>query len=88
MFITHLHNLFKLSLFKLGFTWILEKSFISPIYKSGSKNNVRNYRAIFKLSISPKVFEAIISERISNLPSKSINLSKHGFLPRYSNQIY
>jgi hypothetical protein len=61
-----------------------KKSFISPILKSGNKNNVRNYRPISKLSIIPKVFEAIISKKISNLLYNNVSLSQHGFLPKNS----
>lgn len=43
-----------------------KKSYITPIFESGDKN-VRNYRPIFKLSIIPKVFEAIITKKLSNL---------------------
>lgn len=79
-----LYYLFNLSLSEGLFPEYWKKSFISPILKSGNKNNVRNYRPISRLSIIPKVFEAIISKKISNLLSNSISLSQHGFLPKHS----
>lgn len=61
-----------------------KKSFITPIYKSGNRNNVRNYRPIAKFSIIAKMFEAIISKKLSNLLTNYINHTQHGFLVKHS----
>lgn len=50
-----LHYLFNLSLSTGVFSDYWKQSFITPIFKSGDKNNIRNYRPISKLSIIPKI---------------------------------
>lgn len=79
-----LHYLFNLSLSEGNFPSIWKKSYISPIFKSGDKNNIKNYRPITKLSIIPKLFEAIITKNLTILLSKYICPSQHGFLPKHS----
>jgi len=58
--------------------------YITPIYKSGDKSNVRNYRPISKLSVIPKLFEAIITKKLTTLLVNYISPTQHGFLPKHS----
>lgn len=74
------HYLFYLSLSSGTFPLCWKKSFISPIHKSGDKQNVKNYRPVSKMSILPKMFEAIISKKLSNLLCNNISFSQHGFV--------
>ena len=63
---------------------IWKMSFVTPIHKSGDKHDVMNYRPISKLSIIPKIFEAIITKKLSSIISPYICKNQHGFRPKMS----
>lgn len=79
-----LHKLFNLSLSSGTFPAYWKKSYIVPIFESGDKNNIINYRPISKLSIIPKLFESIITKKLSKLFSNYICPNQHGFRPKKS----
>ena len=58
---------------------IWKKSFIIPLFKSGNKSDIENYRGIAKLSIIPKLLEKIITDRIMYQVSSLISPYQHGF---------
>ena len=55
-------------------------SFITPIYKSGDKSNVTNFRPICTQSAIPKLFDSIITDKLTPLISNIISPYQHGFL--------
>lgn len=57
---------------------------VLPIYKSGEKNNLMNYRPIVVLCAFSKLFESVIYEIIYNSVKPVITVSQHGFLPARS----
>lgn len=57
-----------------------KKALIVPIFKSGNKQLVSNYRPISVLSTIPKVFEKIVVEYINHSIKHSIINEQHGFL--------
>lgn len=76
---TPLTYLFNLSL-KLGYfpeAW--KDSFIIPLFKTGSKSSISNYRGIAKLSAIPKLFEKLITEMLSHQVSSLLSPKQHGF---------
>jgi len=79
-----LHLIFNKSLSLGYFPNIWKKSFITPIHKSGDKHNVSNYRPIFKLSHIHKMFEAIITKKLTKIMSPYICKNQHGFRPKMS----
>jgi len=79
-----LHYLFNLSLSTGVFPSFWKKSFITPIHKSGSKIDISNYRPISKFSSIPKLFEAIISKKLSSILLNYISPTQHGFLAKQS----
>lgn len=59
-------------------TW--KHSFITPLHKSGSKGSVENYRPIAKLQLIPKVFEAIVKNKLYSIVRNHISEHQHGFM--------
>lgn len=71
--------LFNLSLTSGIFPTIWKTSYIRPIYKSGSKNNVKNYRGISIASLFGKLFESIVTDALSNHFARYLSPLQHGF---------
>ena len=54
---------------------------MTPIFKSGDKHNVANYRPISIMGVIPKLFDSIMATRLTNVISSSICPQQHGFMP-------
>ena len=79
-----LHHLFSLTL-KYGYLpadWKIHK--VIPIFKSGDRTLVKNYRPISLLSNTSKVLERIIYNKIINHISPQINPGQFGFMQNRS----
>lgn len=72
--------LYNLSLSTGTFPTVWKTSFVTPISKGGDISSVTNYRPISLLSIIPKIFESIISKKITPLLSQLVCEDQHGFL--------
>lgn len=59
-------------------TW--KKSYITPIYKSGNKHLIQNYRPISIISTIPKLFDAIVANKLSDFFLHKIISTQHGFI--------
>ncbi|XP_046674794.1 uncharacterized protein LOC124363582 [Homalodisca vitripennis] len=69
------------SLLSLGiFPSALKRGFVVPIFKSGDRSNVKNYRPIVILSAVAKVYESIVLDYLYFHFRKCISSSQHGFL--------
>ena len=75
-----LYHLFSLSLSQhyLPLEW--RTHLIKPIYKSGEKSSVRNYRPISLLCIVSKVLEKIVYDNIVEYVTQSTSVYQFGFL--------
>lgn len=71
--------IFSLSLHTKEFPSFWKNSFITPIFKSGDRSNVENYRGICIQSVLPKLFDKIISVQLSWLCKNIIIPQQHGF---------
>lgn len=71
--------LFNKSIKSCNFPNVWKDSFIVPLFKSGNKSDIKNYRGIAKLSIIPKLFEKIITEQLCYQVSTLISPYQHGF---------
>lgn len=71
--------LFKRSLQTGKFPSMWKQAFVTPIYKSGPRNLVQNYRPISKLSIFSKLFEKLAADQISNALKNTLSEHQHGF---------
>ena len=75
-----LHYLFSLSLSQSYLPLEWRTHLIKPIFKSGDKNSVKNYRPISLLPVVSKVLEKLVYNRIVDFISSSISSSQYGFL--------
>lgn len=75
-----LTTLFRLSLYQAVFPKLWKDSFIFPIHKKGSKNDISNYRPIAKLSSIPKLFESIVYDSLYFHCKSIFSPQQHGFL--------
>lgn len=62
-------------------------SFISPIYKSGDRNDVANYRPISLISTIPKLFESIICDFLRAQLTCEIVQQQFGFMSKKSTEL-
>lgn len=54
---------------------------IDPVFKSGIRNDVTNYRAIVKQCAIAKLFDFIIKNKLFDIVKDNITGCQHGFLP-------
>ena len=71
--------LFNMSLQSGVFPKTWKSSFLVPIFKSGKKSDIRNYRGIAIISCIPKVFEAIVNKTLFHMVKNRITNNQHGF---------
>ncbi|KAI5739375.1 hypothetical protein M8J77_018492 [Diaphorina citri] len=57
---------------------------ITPIHKSGPKNEIKNYRPVSIISIIPKLLEKLIYDKIKDCLNPLIIDSQYGFMKRRS----
>ena len=73
-------DLFSLSLSQNYIPLEWRTHLIKPIWKSGNKNSVENYRPIYLLCITSKVLEKIIYNHLIHFAVKSVSTTQFGFL--------
>ncbi|CAK1593017.1 unnamed protein product [Parnassius mnemosyne] len=78
--------LFNISLRQGVMPLLWKQSIVVPIFKSGDKHNIANYRRISKLSVIPKLFEKIIYDSLFPVIKPQIVSSQHGFIPGRSTE--
>ncbi|KAI5717970.1 hypothetical protein M8J77_014330 [Diaphorina citri] len=61
-----------------------KSSYVIPIFKSGDRCNVVNYRGVCIQSAIPKVLDRLISSRLSFACKQFISNSQHGFITKRS----
>jgi hypothetical protein len=74
-----LTQIFNMSLMHGKFPESWKSSYLVPIFKSGSKSDIRNYRGIAIISCIPKLFESIVNEKIFQQIKHQITSKQHGF---------
>lgn len=80
-----LHFLFNESIHAGKYPKIWKTSFVIPIYKkSGSKQDVKNFRAVNKISTIPKILDQLVYKKISPILSPLLAEQQHGFVPMKS----
>jgi hypothetical protein len=72
--------LFNLSLISGVFPCVWKESNVVPLFKSGDKINISNYRGISILSAILKLFEKFVCDVITPVIRPSISDEQHGFV--------
>ena len=81
IFLRPLSHIFNLSVETNTYPSVFKKSLITPIFKSGSNADVKNYRPICILNTLAKIFEKILQADIMSKCNDSFSINQHGFLP-------
>lgn len=76
---TPIHYLFAKSLSHCVVPNIWKLSYITPIFKSGDKHNIENYRSISIQSVIPKILDKLVSQQLHNRYSHLLSDNQHGF---------
>ncbi|TLM13355.1 reverse transcriptase family protein, partial [Acinetobacter baumannii] len=63
-----------------------KRSFVVPVFKSGDKHNIANYRPISKICAIPKMFERIVYDFLFPLIRPHIIEQQHGFISHRSTE--
>lgn len=63
-------------------TW--KKSFVIPIFKSGNRSDVANYRGVCIQSAIPKILDRLVCTELASACKQLISNHQHGFVPRRS----
>lgn len=82
--VTPLHIIFNKSLSEGVFPTAWKVSYITPLLKSGDSSNIENFRPVAKLSALPKLFEALVHEKLQDVLVHVINKNQHGFIKNKS----
>lgn len=78
--------LFNLSLSSGIMPPIWKRSIVVPIFKSGDRHDMCNYRGISKISILPKIFEKIIYDSLFPAIRPFLIAQQHGFIDKRSTE--
>ena len=83
IFSNHLSFLYNLSIDKETYPDLMKNACVTPVHKSGSKENIDNYRPISNLPLFSKVFEKLTLKRLRSFIKKYriLNDSQYGFRP-------
>ncbi|XP_055589490.1 uncharacterized protein LOC129741736 [Uranotaenia lowii] len=79
-----LTHIFNRSLEQQKFPDLWKRSFMSPVYKKGDKQNILNYRGVTSLAACSKVLERIVNDVIFSACRNWISENQHGFFPKRS----
>lgn len=60
---------------------IWKSSYVHPIFKSGSRGSVTNYRGVAVQCTIPKLLDSIIANHINQHLSQILTHHQHGFMP-------
>lgn len=75
-----LHEIFNSSLKSGKFPTRWKHAHVSPIHKSGSAFDVKNFRPISKLSVPARIFDKLVTEEMSSIFRNIVIPEQHGFM--------
>lgn len=75
-----LQHIFNLAIKNKYFPDALKTAQITPVFKSGNKNGVKNYRPISLTNVIAKIFETILCDDLYEFLKPKISKFQHGFM--------
>lgn len=63
------------------FPSVWKQSYMFPVFKTGDRRSVKNYRGITSLPAASKLFEIIVSGALLEQTKNYISFDQHGFMP-------
>lgn len=72
--------IFNESLSKGEFPDLWKRYSVRPVFKSGNRSKIENYRCIAKLPAIAKLFECLVNRRLSRMVESRISPHQHGFM--------
>ena len=75
-----LHILFCKSLSEGKSHYLWKNSTITPIFKSGDRSDIKNYRPITNINTIPSLLDDIIANKLASLCCNKISSCQHGFI--------
>ena len=73
--------LFNKSLKAGKFPFCLKRANVIPVFKSGKRDDVHNYRPISLLSLLEKIFEKLVYDNVHMFIFNQLGEEQHGFTP-------
>lgn len=80
-----LYVIFRSSLFTRCMPKKLKQAYVVPTHKSGSLNDVKNYRPLAKLNVIAEVIDSLMADHLSMHFSERISKNQHWFFKKDSN---
>lgn len=79
-----LTRIFNLSLSSGVFPSAWKSSFLFPIFKSGNRSDIANYRGVCNQSAIPKILDKLVSKHLSFASKHFVADEQHGFISKRS----
>src|SRR5699024_1792507 len=79
-----IYYIFSMSIREGTFPSIWKRSYITPIFKNGDRDDIENYRGVCNQSVLPKLLDQIIATQLAKMCKHFISTQQHGFISHRS----
>ena len=81
-----LTKLFNICIANAFYPAIWKTNFVTPVFKTGDRLDITNYRPISILSPVASIFDSLITTRLKSCINAQITMHQHGFMPGRSTE--